>query len=224
MAYRRTSALPHPRSTRSIRSACCLGPAKAHRLLRYLDADADCALFVVLPLRADEEGRARKFKIKGTAGRLRRHARGRRRAISAHAAHGGPFPDLVVIDGGKGQLLGGLRGLRQVGLERLVAIGLAKKRNWSFTRDRLEGRVARESRLCAAADSRRGPPVRGHSPQSRAARTRAGSNRWKGRAATQAQLLTAFGSVAGVRRASRTELADVVGPKAADAVLRHFTT
>jgi excinuclease UvrABC nuclease subunit len=37
-------------------------------------------------------------------------------------------------------------------------------------------------------------------------------------------LLTAFGSVAGVRRASRAELAAVVGPKAADAVLRHFTT
>ena len=36
------------------------------------------------------------------------------------------------------------------------------------------------------------------------------------------QLLTAFGSVAGVRRASREELAAIVGAKAADAVRRHF--
>jgi excinuclease ABC subunit C len=38
------------------------------------------------------------------------------------------------------------------------------------------------------------------------------------------QLLTAFGSVAGVRRASREELTTVVGAKAADAVLRHFAS
>jgi excinuclease ABC subunit C len=36
------------------------------------------------------------------------------------------------------------------------------------------------------------------------------------------QLLTVFGSVAGVRRASREDLAAVVGAKAADAVIKHF--
>ena len=35
-------------------------------------------------------------------------------------------------------------------------------------------------------------------------------------------LLTAFGSVAGVRRATREELMKVVGAKSADAVLAHF--
>ena len=35
-------------------------------------------------------------------------------------------------------------------------------------------------------------------------------------------LLTAFGSVAGVRRATREELMKVVGAKTADAVLAHF--
>jgi len=35
-------------------------------------------------------------------------------------------------------------------------------------------------------------------------------------------LLTAFGSLAGVRRATREELMKVVGAKAADAVLAHF--
>jgi excinuclease ABC subunit C len=37
-------------------------------------------------------------------------------------------------------------------------------------------------------------------------------------------LLTAFGSVAGVRRATREELVRVVGARAADAVLAHFST
>jgi excinuclease ABC subunit C len=36
------------------------------------------------------------------------------------------------------------------------------------------------------------------------------------------QLLQAFGSLAGVRRASRADLESVVGPKVADAVIRHF--
>jgi excinuclease ABC subunit C len=36
------------------------------------------------------------------------------------------------------------------------------------------------------------------------------------------QLLTAFGSVAGVKRASREDLESVVGPKVADVVIRHF--
>ena len=36
-------------------------------------------------------------------------------------------------------------------------------------------------------------------------------------------LLTAFGSLAGVRRASREELARVVGAKVAEAVIAHFT-
>jgi excinuclease UvrABC nuclease subunit len=37
-------------------------------------------------------------------------------------------------------------------------------------------------------------------------------------------LLTAFGSLAGVRRATREELSRVVGGKAADAVISHFAT
>jgi excinuclease ABC subunit C len=37
-------------------------------------------------------------------------------------------------------------------------------------------------------------------------------------------LLTAFGSVAGVRRATREELVRVVGARSADAVLAHFST
>ena len=52
---------------------------------------------------------------------------------------GGPFPDLIVIDGGKGQLSAAYAALREVGLDRLVAIGLAKEEELIFTRDRAEG-------------------------------------------------------------------------------------
>ena len=62
---------------------------------------------------------------------------------------GGPFPDLIVIDGGKGQLSAAYAALRDVGLDRLVAIGLAKEEELIFTRDRVEGlALPRESPRC----------------------------------------------------------------------------
>ncbi|HZA33651.1 MAG TPA: excinuclease ABC subunit UvrC, partial [Vicinamibacterales bacterium] len=48
---------------------------------------------------------------------------------------GGPFPDLIVIDGGKGQLAAAYEGLEFLGLANLVAVGLAKKEELIFTRD-----------------------------------------------------------------------------------------
>ena len=77
-----------------------------------------------------------------------------------------------------------------------------------------------------AAHSRRGAPLRGHVPSPARARaatcgrsstTSPASARGAGR-----QLLTAFGSVAGVRRASREELRPSSARKAAERVLRHF--
>ena len=48
---------------------------------------------------------------------------------------GGPFPDLIVIDGGKGQLNAAYEALEEVGLANLVAVGLAKKEELVFVRD-----------------------------------------------------------------------------------------
>ena len=48
---------------------------------------------------------------------------------------GGPFPDLIVIDGGKGQLSAAYEALESLGLANLVAVGLAKKEELVFTRD-----------------------------------------------------------------------------------------
>ena len=143
---------------------------------------------------------------------------------------GGPFPDLVLIDGGKGQLSAAYHALEQVGLANLVAIGIAKKEELIYTRDRAEPlalpadspalllvqRIRDEAHRFAVTFHRRARAGRdlrsalddipGVGPRRRRA------------------LLTRFGSLAGVRRATREELTAVVGARAAGAILRHFAT
>ena len=141
---------------------------------------------------------------------------------------GGPFPDLILIDGGKGQLTAAYQALEELGLGRLIAVGIAKKEELIYTRDQdqpialptespallLITRIRDEAHRFAITFHR----------QRRARRdlrsdldtiSSIGPRRRKA-------LLTAFGSLAGVRRATREELARVVGAKTADAVLAHF--
>ena len=143
---------------------------------------------------------------------------------------GGPFPDLVVIDGGKGQLSAAYAALEELGLANLVAAGIAKKEELLYTRDRedpialastdpallLVQRIRDEAHRFAVTFHRRARAIRDlrseldHVPG-------VGARRRK-------TLLTTFGSLAGVRRATREELAAVVGPKIADAVLAFFAS
>ena len=141
---------------------------------------------------------------------------------------GGPLPDLVVIDGGKGQLSAAYEAFGAIGLVNLVAVGLAKKEELIFTRDAadpiiLEPNSAALLLLQRLRDEAHRVAVTYH----RSARTRrdfrselddipgVGVRRRK-------VLLTRFGSVANVRRATREELVPVVGARVADAVLGHF--
>jgi excinuclease ABC subunit C len=141
---------------------------------------------------------------------------------------GGPFPDLILIDGGKGQLTAAYEALQQIGLGNLVAVGIAKKEELLFTRDRedpialpendpallLIERIRDEAHRFAVTFHRKARTMRdlrsqlddvpGIGPRRRRA------------------LLTRFGSVAGVRRATREELDAVIGPKAAAAVIDYF--
>ena len=143
---------------------------------------------------------------------------------------GGPFPDLVLIDGGKGQLSAAYAALESLGLANLVAVGIAKKEELLYTRDRedpivlaandpgllLVQRIRDEAHRFAVTFHRRARAMRDlrseldHVPGIGPRRRRT--------------LLTTFGSLAGVRRATREELAAVVGPKVADAVLAFFAT
>jgi excinuclease ABC subunit C len=141
---------------------------------------------------------------------------------------GGPFPDLILIDGGRGQLSAAYEALEAVGLGNLVAVGIAKQEEVLFTHERPEPivlaendpalllvqRVRDEAHRFAVTFHRKARSMRdlrsalddvpGIGPRRRRA------------------LLTAFGSLAGVRRATREELGAVVGARTAAAVIDYF--
>ena len=143
---------------------------------------------------------------------------------------GGPFPDLIVIDGGKGQLSAAYAALEALGLANLVAVGIAKKEELLYTRDREDAialaanepgllliqRIRDEAHRFAVTFHRRARAMRDlhseldHVPGVGPRRRRT--------------LLTTFGSLAGVRRATREELEAIVGRKVADAVLAFFAS
>ena len=180
------------------------------------------------------KGEYRKYRIRGTEGSMPNdfaamHEVVQRRYRKLLEA-GGPFPDLILIDGGKGQLSAAYAALEELGLANLVAVGIAKKEELLYTRDRenpmalpghdpallLVQRIRDEAHRFAVTFHRRARTMRdlrsaldhvpGVGPKKR--RT----------------LLTRFGSVAGVRRATREELQAAVGAKVADAVLAFFAS
>jgi excinuclease ABC subunit C len=176
----------------------------------------------------------RKFRVRGQGGEARgpddfaamREVVQRRYRSRLEA--GGPFPDLILIDGGKGQLSAAYEGLEAIGLANLMAVGIAKREELLFVRDRSEPivldqhdpalllvqRIRDEAHRFAVTFHRKARSMRdlrseldtvpGIGPRRRKA------------------LLTAFGSLAGVRRATREELASIVGARAAAAVIDHF--
>ena len=142
-----------------------------------------------------------------------------RRRYAAVVEAGGPFPDLLVVDGGKGQLSAAYAALERVGLSNLVAVGLAKKEELVFTRDRDEPialdrddpallllqRIRDEAHRFAVTFHRKSRTRRDFASE---LDTIAGVG-----ARRRNQLLRRFGSVAGVRRATREELVPLVGQR-----------
>ncbi len=151
-----------------------------------------------------------------------------RRRYARVVEAGGPFPDLILIDGGIGQLNAAYAALETVGLSNLVAIGLAKQEELVFTRDsaqpmaidphspalRLLQRVRDEAHRFAVTFHRRARAMRDLRSELDAV-PGVGVRRRK-------TLLTRFGSVTGVRRATREELTAAVGARAADALVAYF--
>ena len=179
----------------------------------------------------------RKFKIKDEGrttneGRFLDDFAAMKQVVQRRYRHvleeGGPFPDLIVIDGGKGQLEAGYEALESLGLANLVAIGLAKKEELIFTRDHVEpiGLAADDPALLLLQrirDEAHRFAITFHRA-SRAKRTLTSElDAVPGLGPRRRRLLLQkFGSLAGVRRASREDLEAVVGARVAEAVLRHF--
>ena len=141
---------------------------------------------------------------------------------------GGPFPDFILIDGGKGQLSAAYDGLESIGLGNLVAVGIAKREELLFTRDQADAialpeddpsllllqRIRDEAHRFAVTFHRRARSMRD---------LRSDLDRVPGIGPRRRRaLLTAFGSLAAVRRATREELDSVIGSKAAAAVIDYF--
>ena len=142
---------------------------------------------------------------------------------------GGLFPDLVIVDGGKGQLSAAYKVFEQLGLSNLVAIGIAKREELIFARGqadpitlsrrsaalRLVQRIRNEAHRFAVTFHRRARAMRDFRSELDAV-PGIGPKRRR-------VLLERFGSVTKVRRATREELQAVVGVRLADALIEHLT-
>ncbi len=141
---------------------------------------------------------------------------------------GGQLPDLVVVDGGKGQLSSAVEILRQIGLEKQPIIGLAKRLEEVFVPDKSESILL--PRTSSALKLLQHVRDEAH----RFAITFHRSLREKQIISTQltgvggvgeakaTKLLREFGSVKGVRDASLEAIAKVVGMKAAQNIKAYF--
>jgi excinuclease ABC subunit C len=141
---------------------------------------------------------------------------------------GGQLPDLIVVDGGKGQLSSAVEILRQIGLDNQPIIGLAKRLEEVF--------VPGESESILLPRTSSGLRLLQHlrDEAHRFAITFHRSLREKRVISTQltgiegigeakaTKLLRQFGSVKGVQDASVEEIAKVVGAKAAESIKRFF--
>jgi excinuclease ABC subunit C len=172
----------------------------------------------------------RKFRIKTVAGTddfasiheivLRRY----RRLLRERE----PLPDLILIDGGKGQLHAAYQALAKLGIEDVPLIALAKREELVFVQGqddpldldassatlRLLQEIRDEAHRFAVSYHRRRRSIRDFSSELDSI-PGIGAKRKR-------RLLQHFGSVAGVRRASPGELTPFLGEKLAQTVKRHL--
>jgi excinuclease ABC subunit C len=141
----------------------------------------------------------------------------------------GPWPDLVIIDGGKGQLSSAVEALQAADVYgRFLVVGLAKRLEEVFTPGRPEAlmipRTSSSLRLLQRVrDEAHRFAVTSQRKQRRLSDLHSELMDVPGVGARSVQkLLTTFGSVKGVRAASEADLAAAVGPAMAQKVRAHF--
>jgi len=173
----------------------------------------------------------RKFRVRGVAGApddfaSMREVVGRR--YRRLLEEGSELPDLVLVDGGKGQLGAAVAALEELGLGEQPVASLAKREELIFVRGRDEPiALPRRSPVLQLVQRVRDEAHRfaiGFHRQARKSRTiRSELDGIPGVGpAKRRKLLSVFGSVRGVRGASEIELATAVGRATAAKVRRHF--
>ena len=173
----------------------------------------------------------RKFRVRGVAGApddfaSMREVVGRR--YRRLLEEGSELPDLVLVDGGKGQLGAAVAALEELGLGEQPVASLAKREELIFVRGRDEPiALPRRSPVLQLVQRVRDEAHRfaiGFHRQARKSRTiRSELDEVSGIGpAKRRKLLSVFGSVRGVRGASEIELATAVGRATAAKVRRHF--
>ena len=173
----------------------------------------------------------RKFRIKSVVGApddfaSMREVVGRR--YKRLLEEGKELPELVLIDGGKGQLGSAIAALDELGLGDQPVASLAKREELIFVRGKDEPiALPRDSPVLQLVQRVRDEAHRfavGFHRQARKARTlRSELDDIRGIGPTKRRLLLSrFGSLRGVRGASEAELQSAVGKRAAARIRAHF--
>lgn len=143
----------------------------------------------------------------------------------------GPWPDLVIIDGGKGQLSSAVESLRAVEVwGRFPVVGLAKRLEEVFEAGRSEStlipRTSSSLRLLQRVrDEAHRFAITAQRKQRKKSALHSELMDIPGVGAKSVQkLLKAYGSVKGVRKASEVHLKETVGASMAQKIRTHFDT
>ena len=138
------------------------------------------------------------------------------------------LPDLIMVDGGKGQLSASLKVLKKLGLNALPIIGLAKRLEEVFTPDnkdsilipktssslRLLQKIRDEAHRFAVTFHRK-------KRDERTLQTELLGIKGIGKITAQ-KLLVNFGSIENIRKAHKEKISELIGNKLADKVVEYF--
>jgi len=131
----------------------------------------------------------------------------------------GEMPDLILIDGGRGQLNAGLRALAELGVEETPVVALAKREEELYLVDhpeplRLPRKHAGLQQLQRIRDEAHRFAITRHRSRRRRATLRSSLDSVAGIGPKRRRLLlTRFGSLSGVREARLPELQQVLGER-----------
>ncbi|MBI4429883.1 MAG: excinuclease ABC subunit C [Ignavibacteriales bacterium] len=139
-----------------------------------------------------------------------------------------PMPDLIMVDGGKGQLSSALEVIKKLKIETTPIIGLAKRLEEVFVPEKSEAmllpRTSSGLRLLQQIRDEAHRFAIAYHRKVRAKRIlRTELDLVKGIGKVRAtELLEAFGSVQGVKFATEEQLSEIVGSKIAQKIKEHF--